>query len=166
MARERHTLSDETYKVLNGYEAEFAAEADKDVSYFNKIKNGHEPDRFAQFYPLFKVGCRTHAPVEIWLNLFNSYYVHTRRLFLPLTDLSGKVLEKIDGDGETLKAIFDSTKDDHLDKAECHRILATLSINNRTNQQIEEIVLAQLGKLDGAEEGRRQAATASHNERF
>jgi hypothetical protein len=152
MARQTYSRSDETFKVLSGHEGEFAREMEKDVSYFNKIKNENEPDPYPRFRAIFRAGCQTSAPVEIWLNDMTGIYIRSRRLNASASELSRIVLEKIDGDGETLKEIFDSTKDNHLDKEECHRILAKLARNEKTNEQIRAAVLARLGEISETED--------------
>lgn len=146
--RETIPRSDETFLVLSGHEAEFATEADKDVSYFNKVKNGVEADRFAQFRALFRVGCRTTAPVEIWLNDLQGIFARSRRTPAPVAELSDKLLEKIPSDSDLLQEILTALQDKKLDKSECHLILAKLEKNKAIIKQIEELVQTELGELD------------------
>jgi hypothetical protein len=152
MARETYPRSDETFKVLSDHEAEFAREGDKDISYFNKLKNGSEPDRYAPFRALFRIGCRTSAPVDIWLNDLSAIYVRSRRLHLPASDLSGKILEKIHSDAEALSEILKALSDKVLSKEECHLVLAKLAANEETNNEIKNAVLARLGEISESEE--------------
>jgi hypothetical protein len=157
MARENYPLSDETFKVLSGHIQEFAAEADKDVSYFNKIKNGVEKDPYSHFRALFRIGCRTGAPVDIWLQDLQGIYVRSRRLHVPLSELSEKILEKVETDSDALHEILAAIKDRQLTKAERHSILAKLARNKETNDAIEQIVLANLGEISETEERRLKA---------
>ncbi|HEY8562827.1 MAG TPA: hypothetical protein VIL74_20785 [Pyrinomonadaceae bacterium] len=157
MPRETYPRSDETFKVLSGNEADFAREGDKDGSHFNRIKNGDYQDPYSLFRALFRIGCRTNAPVEIWLNDLTAIYVRSRRLHLPASDLSGKILEKIHSDAEALSEILKALSDKVVTKEECHLVLAKLAANEETNNQIKAAVLHRLGELGDAEEKKLRA---------
>jgi hypothetical protein len=150
--RQTYRRSDETFKVLADHLGEFAAESDKDVSYFNKLKNDNEPDPFARFLALFRIGCRTTAPVNIWLNRLNAEYVRSRRLHVAPGELSTAILQKVESDSATLRELFSSIQDGKLDKAECQAILAQIEKNTQIAGQIEHAVLARLGELENRDE--------------
>lgn len=156
--RQTYRRSDETFKVLVDHLGEFAAESDKDVSYFNKLKNDNEPDPFAKFLALFRIGCRTTAPVMIWLNRLNAEYVRSRRLHVAPGELSTAILQKVESDSDTLKELFKSVQDGKLDKSECQAILAQIEKNTQIAGLIEHTVLARLGELGETEERKLKVA--------
>lgn len=148
MARKTYKRSDETFRVLSGNEADIAREAEWDVSYVNKLKNGAEPDRYPPFRELFRFSANTGtAPVEIWLNDLKSIYIRSRSLTICPSELSAKLLEKIDHDSKSLSALVEALKDGRLDESECHEILSKIAKNQETNSQIRQIALSRLGEL-------------------
>ncbi|HRJ90069.1 MAG TPA: hypothetical protein PLX39_15435 [Pyrinomonadaceae bacterium] len=146
MSREAYQRSDETFKVLSGHEAEFAREADKDVSYFNKVKNGVEKDPFAHFRAMFRVACRTTADVQIWLRELDSIFERSRPQ-ANAQDISARLLDKIQSDSETMSVLVEALSDRHLDASECHEILARLERNKQIAESIEMGIKRRLGDL-------------------
>lgn len=54
MPRKTYTLTDETYRVLNGKEAEIAKEMECEPQYIYGIKNKDNPDPYPKFRELFR----------------------------------------------------------------------------------------------------------------
>lgn len=147
MARKVYPRTDETFKVLSEFESAIAREMECDPSYINKIKNGVEPDRFPQFREIFRAAAMAGAPVELWLNDLMAIYVKSRKSSVCITQLSGKLLEKIATDGDAMTALVKSLQDNHLDEAECHEILSKLAKKETTTTAIKEIVLHRLAAI-------------------
>ena len=158
MSRQTYPRSDETFKVLAGHEAEFAREADKDASYFNKLKNDVEPDPYSRFRALFRTGCRTSAPVEVWLHDLQAIFVRSRKLQLVSSELTSTLLQKIQSDSDTLKECLAAIQDGNVDKSECHAILAKLATNEEISNSIKQTVLDRLGELTEGEDRRLRVA--------
>lgn len=149
MARKTYGLSDETFKVLSGHESEIAREMNCDPSYIFKIKSGAETDHYPRFREIFRSASYTNtAPVEIWLNELSGIYIRSRGINSNTAELSVKILEKIESDSKSLKAIVKGLRDGKLDKSECHEILSKLAKNKATNTEIEELIRAYLGGLE------------------
>jgi hypothetical protein len=148
MARRTYRLSDETFKVLSGNESAIDREMECDVSYISKIKNSSEPDRYPPFREIFRAACHTGcAPAEIWLNDLTAIYVRSRSIGIKPSELSAKLLEKIETDAKSLSALVDALKDGKLEEGECHEVLSKLAKNQETNASIKQLVCARLGEL-------------------
>lgn len=147
MARKIYPRTDETFKVLSDFESRIAREMECDPSYINKVKNGVEQDRFPQFREIFRAACNAHAPVEFWLNDLMAIYTRSRKADVCVSQLSGKLLEKIETDADAAATLVKSLRDNHLTEAECHEILAKMTAKEATTAAIKEIVLNRLAAI-------------------
>ena len=147
MARKTYHLTDETYQVLIGHEAEIAESMDCDPSYIYGIKNGTHPDPFPKFQELFRACCHARAKAQIYLNKLNAIFTKSIVAVICTSQLTASLLQKIKDDAAATARIVESIADGHLDESECHEILGALAKSAENNEQLKEIVLARLGEI-------------------
>lgn len=147
MARKIYPRTDETFKVLSGFESAIAREMECDPSYINKVKNGVEQDRYPQFREIFRAACNVQAPTELWLHDLTAIWVKSRIPGFKDSELSAKLLEKIKTDSEETAAMVDAIADGTLDKAECYRVLSQLEKSESVKKRLKEIILHRLGEI-------------------
>lgn len=147
MARKNYRLSDETFLVLSGNEANIAREFDCDPSYIYAIKNGDAPDRFAQFLPFFRAIAYAGAKAEIFLNVLNGILINARPL-RNCKEFSSQIIEKIRTDAECTEQMITAIADGNLDKSECHNLLSVIAKTKRLLEKLERILHKRLGELD------------------
>lgn len=154
MARKTYPLTDETFKIVSGFENEIAKEMEVDPSYVRKIKTGDEPDRYPAYRHFFRAACNaqkpdgTRPPVELHLNELTAIYIRSRANQLCTSEISAKMIEKITSDAKATAALVESLADGKLDKAECHLVLSTMARTREINDRIEKLMHLRLGELD------------------
>lgn len=137
--RQTYALSDETRLVLTDYVKPISFEMHKSDKYIYAILSNTEPDRFAQFKPLYAAAVRTGAPVCHWDNWFASMrarYEQVRSFKSEIECLT----EKIKADADTTTRLVEALRDGFIDTREAVQIREAVERERRTLDLVEAMV--------------------------
>ncbi|MGE3953533.1 MAG: hypothetical protein AB7F88_19790 [Pyrinomonadaceae bacterium] len=148
MSRRRYDRSDETYMVLRNHVSAISKEYPCDPSYIYGIKNGDSNDPYPHFRHLFLAAARGGAPVSIYIDDLEGIRLNAAADKPSADALAAELLKKIHSNSDATAMIVDALKDRHLDKSECHTILAALAREADTNSRLEQIVKRQLAEIE------------------